>query len=159
MFKIPVATKKSLGTVKIGDNINVDENGVISVAEATSTNIGLIKKPLPNLSVLASDANGDFIAAQMQIEHVSVNAGPYQILNISYPIGSIYIKSLVGEDFNIAPPGCNAALDISDAINDKIISGAIHYDNNNNEIIGYMRWKLLPSDFCPWSTYNANEYG
>lgn len=40
---IPVASETSTGTVKIGSNINVDNNGVISVSTPTSDKFGVVK--------------------------------------------------------------------------------------------------------------------
>lgn len=39
---IPVASSETAGLVKIGDNVDVDENGVISVPEATQNTPGVI---------------------------------------------------------------------------------------------------------------------
>lgn len=40
---LPTATKETLGGVKIGDNIKVDEEGMISVPTATASTAGLVK--------------------------------------------------------------------------------------------------------------------
>ena len=42
-YILPTATQSTLGGVKIGDNIDIDSNGHISVPIATQTNVGLVK--------------------------------------------------------------------------------------------------------------------
>jgi len=42
-IQVDPATRESLGIVQIGDNINVDNNGVISVPLATSSTAGVVK--------------------------------------------------------------------------------------------------------------------
>lgn len=42
-YILPTATPSTLGGVKIGDNINIDSNGNISVPIATQSSVGLVK--------------------------------------------------------------------------------------------------------------------
>lgn len=42
-YILPTATANTLGGVKIGDNINIDSNGHISVPVATDSSVGLVK--------------------------------------------------------------------------------------------------------------------
>ena len=42
-YILPTATANTLGGVKIGDNINIDSNGHISVPIATDSSVGLVK--------------------------------------------------------------------------------------------------------------------
>ena len=57
-YILPTATSSTLGGVKIGDNINIDANGHISVPVASASNLGLIKVG----SGLAIDSAGELTA-------------------------------------------------------------------------------------------------
>lgn len=57
-YILPTATQNTLGGVKIGDNINIDSAGHISVPVATNTTLGLVKVG----SGLAIDSAGELTA-------------------------------------------------------------------------------------------------
>lgn len=57
-YILPTATQNTLGGVKIGDNINIDSAGHISVPVATDTTLGLVKVG----SGLAIDSSGELTA-------------------------------------------------------------------------------------------------
>lgn len=57
-YILPTATQNTLGGVKIGDNINIDSAGHISVPVATDTTLGLVKVG----SGLAIDSAGELTA-------------------------------------------------------------------------------------------------
>lgn len=57
-YILPTATQNTLGGVKIGDNINIDSTGHISVPVATDSTLGLVKVG----SGLAIDSTGELTA-------------------------------------------------------------------------------------------------
>lgn len=57
-YILPTATQNTLGGVKIGDNINIDSGGHISVPVATNSTLGLVKVG----SGLAIDSAGELTA-------------------------------------------------------------------------------------------------
>lgn len=100
--EIPRASKTEFGTVKIGDNINVvengDEKGLISVNDATQTQKGVIKSPGPNIPYLGTNANGDWEAHELSltVETVDVKSATfkYYAIDTAYPVGAFYIAGL-----------------------------------------------------------------
>jgi len=62
---MPTATSSHPGTVIIGDNINVDSNGRISVLSANYDRWGVVKMPAPRsggrVGVLGVDENGRLV--------------------------------------------------------------------------------------------------
>lgn len=162
---IPHASYNNFGVVKIGRNIEVN-NGIISVNEAevsvdNTSKMGVWYKPPSGLSCIGTDANGNFIPGDVTIKIQNIVATDYAMLNVAYPIGSLYIRT--GD--NLAPPGVNTLTynnitkaNISTYYN-QIISGAICIESNddNKTAIGHMQWVLLPQNLTPWSTWQKTE--
>lgn len=161
---IPHASYDNFGVVKIGRNIEIN-NGIISVNEAEvssnpNSKMGVWYKPPSGLSCIGTDANGNFIPGDITIKIQNIVATDYTMLDVAYPVGSLYIRT--GD--NLAPPGVNLTYNITnDNIStyyNQIISGAIciSSDNDNHKMaIGHMQWVLLPNNMTLWSTYDKTE--
>jgi hypothetical protein len=66
-YTLPIATTSTLGGVKIGNNVNIDGTGVVSISTATNSTLGLVKLG----SNIIVDGNG-VISVSTNSTHVSL---------------------------------------------------------------------------------------
>lgn len=114
---LPIASKTRRGIVKIGDNINVNNEGTINVnfPTATTTTAGIIKAPTNNTVAPGSSEikiltyrDGNWGYDTLQIGQgtseplYNIPALYYkEIIDLTYPVGSMFISMLS----SVAPPG------------------------------------------------------
>lgn len=83
-YILPTATTNTLGGVKIGDNINIDSNGHISVSKASASTLGLIRIG----TGLAIDDNG-----------VVTATGEYELPQATKTtLGGVYVDDVLNGD-------------------------------------------------------------
>ena len=152
--EIPRASKTEFGAVRIGNNINVvengDEKGLISVNDATTEIKGVIKSPGSNIPYLGTNANGDWEAHELSItvETVDVKSATfkYHAIDAAYPIGGIYITTDINNPW---PPGFHHMMD-----------GTSIYDVGNvaaaptsiDGVTHWIHWAKHSPGFALWSS-------
>lgn len=138
ILDIPKASKSQYGIVKIGNNINVD-NGIISVPIATSTSAGILSAPPSSAAYLGTTSSGKFISvAAPTITTVEADDG--DIINVAYPIGSLYITTNKDKPYppqvqTFGPNQCTGP----------------SYKNDDN-IRKTMKWQRISDNYSLWTT-------
>lgn len=154
---LPRATKDTHGVVKIGDNINVND-GVISVADASETTKGLIKEP-PDCITSGNKvvflqysghewSTGEVDPTTMQATIYIPAILEYQIINLTYPVGSLFISTLS----SALPPGIPSGTPITTSTRELTANVRSGY-NNDSDSTSYtaIKWNKLPSYASLWN--------
>ena len=145
---LPKATKSQFGVVKVGSNIDVVEDGpdkgLISVPVATRSKAGVFQLPGPDWPYVATDSNGNFIRTSAPTVSTPVSISNYDVLNMIYPIGSLYMTT---NNDDPVPPDFDSFIAGTD--NKKCKSTA--KDTSNKHIT----WQKLDTDKTLW-TSNSN---
>ena len=155
--EISRASKTEFGAVKIGDNINVIENGddkgLISVNDATQTQKGVIKSPGPNIPYLGTNYKGEWEAHELSltVETVDIKSATfkYYAIDTTYPVGAFYIAGLTqdAKEYYL-PPGFTDY----DGENQNIAFGpTITLDNGSKSTI---TWRRHNDNYSIWTASN-----
>lgn len=147
VLNIPKASKSQYGIVKIGNNINVN-NGIISVSLATSTSAGILKAPPSSAPYLGTDSSGNFISIAAPTV-TTVNAKNGDIINVTYPVGSLFITANSGNPY---PPGASGTT--SDNTLPTTCTGPKY--NNDTQT---MQWTRIDANRSLWTTNNITAIG